>query len=51
MKFIIKNLLKENIYNLMKKVGYHFQREDKRKNELIFVQSLEEVVIQDFIFI
>lgn len=41
MKFIIKNTEKENVLNLMRKIGYYFQREDKQKSELIFIRSLE----------
>ena len=38
MKFIIKNNFKENIYTLIRNTGYHFQDEDKEKNELNFVR-------------
>ncbi len=27
-----------NIYSLMRKVGYHFQRKDEKKSELIFIR-------------
>lgn len=37
MKFILKGPFKDNIYNLMRKVGYHFQRKDETKNEFVFV--------------
>ena len=37
MKFILEKELKENIYNLMRKLGYHFQRQD---NELVFYRPL-----------
>ncbi len=40
MKFIAKGPFLENIYNLMRNIGYHFQREDKEKKELTFVSSL-----------
>jgi len=36
MKFILKGPLKDNIYSLMRKVGYNFQRENKEKEELVF---------------
>jgi len=32
MKFTITGPLKNNIYNLMRDIGYHFQREEKRDN-------------------
>ena len=38
MKFILKGPFKDNIYTLMRKVGYHFQRKDEVKSELIFVR-------------
>jgi hypothetical protein len=38
MKFILKGPFKENVYNLMRKVGYHFQKKDEEKGELIFVR-------------
>jgi hypothetical protein len=37
MKFILKMPFKENSYSLMRKVGYHFQKKDEEKGELIFV--------------
>lgn len=40
MKFIIKNVQKENVLNLMRKIGYYFQREDKQKSESIFIRPL-----------
>ncbi|MDP3996031.1 MAG: hypothetical protein Q8P74_02170 [bacterium] len=36
MIFTIQGLLKENIYVLMRKVGYHFQGRDETKSELTF---------------
>ena len=36
MKFILKGPFRENVYSLMKKVGYHFQ--NKNEEELIFVR-------------
>ena len=36
MKFVLKRPLKENIYVLMRKVGYHFQSKNEEKSELIF---------------
>lgn len=38
MKFILKGPFNDNIYALMRKVGYHFQRKDEVKSELIFVR-------------
>lgn len=38
MKFVLKVPFKENVYSLMRKVGYHFQRKDEEKGELIFVR-------------
>ena len=38
MIFIIKRPIKDNIYNLMRKVGYFFQKEDKEKGEFVFVR-------------
>ena len=41
MKFILRGPFKENIYSLMRKVGYHFQKKDEEKGELIFICPLE----------
>ncbi len=38
MKFTIKGLLKENVYNLTRRIGYYFKRKDEEKGELIFVR-------------
>lgn len=38
MKFALNGPLKENISNLMRKAGYHFQGEDEEKKELSFVR-------------
>jgi len=38
MKFTIENPPKENIYNLMRKAGYFFQKEDKEKEEFSFTR-------------
>ena len=38
MKFKIQGPFKDNIYNLMRKIGYHFQGKNKEKLELIFVR-------------
>jgi hypothetical protein len=38
MKFIIRGPFRENIYNLMRKIGYHFQRKDEKTNELTFAR-------------
>ena len=38
MRFILKGPFKENIYNLIKIIGYYFQGEDKEKKELAFVR-------------
>lgn len=36
MKFIINGPIRENIYTLMRKIGYYFQGEDEEKSELNF---------------
>ncbi len=42
MEFILnKNLLKDNVYNLVRKAGYRFQEKDEKNSELIFVRPLE----------
>jgi hypothetical protein len=42
MKFNIKKrVLKDNIYNLMRKLGYRFQEKDEKNQELIFIRPLE----------
>ena len=38
MKFTLKGPFRENIYNLMRKIGYHFQSEDKTQEEFIFTR-------------
>jgi len=38
MRFILKGPFKENIYNLIRSIGYHFQDEDKEKKELTFTR-------------
>jgi hypothetical protein len=39
MEFTIKKgEIKENLYVLMKRIGYHFQKKDEEKSELIFVR-------------
>jgi len=38
MKFTLKGPFRENIYNLMREIGYHFQRKNGVKSELIFVR-------------
>lgn len=38
MQFIIQGPFKENLYNLMRKTGYHFQDEEKERRELSFVR-------------
>jgi len=38
MKFVVKNISRENIYNLMRKIGYHYQGRGKEKGELIFAR-------------
>lgn len=40
MKFVVKNTSRENVFNLMRKTGYHFQGIDKEKSELTFTHSL-----------
>lgn len=35
------NLLKDNVYNLVRKAGYRFQEKDEKNQELIFVRLLE----------
>jgi len=38
MKFVLKGTFNENFYSLMRKIGYHFQKEDKEKKEFIFTR-------------
>jgi len=38
MKFSLKGPFQENVYNLMRKIGYHFQRKNEEKSEFIFVR-------------
>ncbi len=38
MIFTIKGPIKDNIYNLMRKVGYFFQKEDKERGEFVFAR-------------
>jgi len=38
MIFTIKGPIKDNIYNLMRKVGYFFRKEDKENSEFIFIR-------------
>ena len=40
MRFIINGSFKENIYSLMRKVGYIFQSRDKERVVLIFIRPL-----------
>lgn len=43
MRFTIKGQFKENVYNLMRKIGYHFHRENKEKSELSFIRLLGRI--------
>jgi len=38
MKFTIKGPFKENIYNLIREIGYHFLRKDEQNGELEFAR-------------
>jgi len=38
MRFELKGPFRENIYNLMRKAGYHFLRRDEQKGELSFAR-------------
>jgi len=38
MKFIIKRSFRENIYNLMRKIGYHFLKKDEENLEYNFIR-------------
>ncbi len=40
MKFVVKNKSGENVINLMREIGYHFQGINKEKEELTFTRSL-----------
>jgi len=40
MEFIVKGPLKDNIYNLMRSIEYHFWGKDERTGELNFVHPL-----------
>ena len=42
MEFVVKGPFKENIYNLMRKIGYHFEGEERAKGELVFARPLRE---------
>jgi hypothetical protein len=39
MKFVIKNTLKENVLNLMRRIGYYSQKQEK--SQLSFIRPLE----------
>jgi len=41
MKFIIQNLKKDNVYNLMRGTGYHFLGKGNEDSESVFVKALE----------
>ena len=42
MEFILnKNILKDNVYNLVRKAGYRFKEKDEKNSELIFIRPLE----------
>jgi len=36
-----KEFLKDNIYNLLKKIGYHFIGRDQKRSETVFNRPLE----------
>lgn len=38
MKFIIREQLKDNIYNLMRRTGYSFERKEEATGELAFAR-------------
>jgi len=38
MKFKLKKSFRENIYNLMRKIGYHFLGKNEEKKEIVFVR-------------
>jgi len=40
MKFVIKGPFKENVYNLIREVGYRFQGKNEERKELSFIRSL-----------
>jgi hypothetical protein len=40
MKFILQRQFKENIYNLMRKIGYHFSDKNKITGEMNFVKPV-----------
>ena len=41
MEFITKGPFKDNIYNLMREIGYFFEGEEKAKGELSFARPLK----------
>jgi len=41
MKFTLKGPFGENVYNLMRKIGYHFLKKDEKSGELNFVRPLK----------
>lgn len=42
MEFILKGSFAENPYSFMRKIGYHFQREDDKRSELIFIRPIKK---------
>lgn len=38
MRFYVKGPLKDNIYNLARNIGYHFQRKDEKTGEITFAR-------------
>jgi len=40
MKFTLKGPFGENVYNLMRKIGYHFLKKDEKSGELNFVHPI-----------
>ena len=50
MKFVLKGPFRENIYNLMRKIGYHFQSENKDYNPPTASSRLRRAPEAEFIF-
>lgn len=48
MKFVVKNISRENIPNLMRKLGYHFWGEKKETKEMTFIRPIRGVPFPRF---
>jgi len=41
MKFVLKGPFRENVYNLMRKIGYFFEGKELAREELVFARPLK----------